>query len=401
MKKTFLFAALAAFTLLATSCGDADAEANSIIGTSIRLGNLEVAQKDFPERMTWNEAKQACKDLGAGWRLPTKEELNLLYENKAKVGGFVTRHYWSSTENDYGSAWSQNLGDGGQDDGGSHPPSGEDGKYLVRAVSGDSPSVDDGSVIGTSIRIGYLEVAQKDFPERMSWFAAKKACEDLGAGWRLPTKEELNLMYNNKDKIGGFHIYNFYWSATGGESSRNIDDNYAETQHFYYGKEDVGHKEYDKHSVRAVATATSYGDSDAEAKRLNDSTAAAAFASAVSASSAVSAAIIGTPIRLGNLEVAQKDFPERMEWNEAKQACAILGAGWRLPTKEELYLLYENKAKIGGFANKYYWSSTERHYFSNESETKHANILNFNNGKQGGVSDSKWENYNVRAVRAF
>jgi ABC-type sugar transport system substrate-binding protein len=36
MKKTFLFAALAAFTLLATSCGDADAEANSIIGTSIK-----------------------------------------------------------------------------------------------------------------------------------------------------------------------------------------------------------------------------------------------------------------------------------------------------------------------------------------------------------------------------
>ena len=111
MKKTFLFAALAAFTLLATSCGDADAEASSsygdadaetsggsVIGTPIRLGNLEVAQKNFPEGMSWNEAKQACAILGAGWRLPTKEELNLLYENKAKIGINTSGSYWSSTE---------------------------------------------------------------------------------------------------------------------------------------------------------------------------------------------------------------------------------------------------------------------------------------------------------------
>ena len=361
MKKTFLFAALAAFTLLATSCGDADAEANSIIGTSIRLGNLEVAQKDFPERMTWNEAKQACKDLGAGWRLPTKEELNLLYENKAKIGGFANKYYWSSTENDYGSVWSQNLGDGGQDDGGSYPHGAEDGKYLVRAVSGDSPSVDGGSVIGTPIRIGNLAVAQNAFPMGMNWDKAKQACEDLGAGWRLPTKEELNFIYENKDEIGG--IKGFYWSSTEGSGSL------VWLQSFNSGLQNYSSKHYE-HNVRAVRAFS--GDSPI----VDDGS------------------VIGTPIRLGNLEVAQKDFPERMEWNEAKQACAILGAGWRLPTKEELNLMYNNKDKIGGFANDDYWSSTE-------SNNNYAWLQYFDNGKQYDFSSSKSNKYKVRAVRAF
>ena len=70
--------------------------------------------------------------------------------------------------------------------------------------------------------------------------------------------------------------------------------------------------------------------------------------------------IVGTPIKIDNLEVAQYDFPKRMIWDDAKFACAKLGEGWRLPTKDELNLLYQNKDKIGGFANGYYWSSTER-----------------------------------------
>ena len=59
--------------------------------------------------------------------------------------------------------------------------------------------------------------------------------------------------------------------------------------------------------------------------------------------------IIGKPIKIGNIEVAQYNFPKKMDWNDAKKACARLGAGWRLPTKDELNLLYQKKDKIGGF----------------------------------------------------
>jgi len=64
--------------------------------------------------MNWHEAKIACKKLGLGWRLPTKDELNMLYENKEEIGGFANVNYWSSTEYGNASAWKQSFGSGFQ-----------------------------------------------------------------------------------------------------------------------------------------------------------------------------------------------------------------------------------------------------------------------------------------------
>ncbi len=88
---------------------------DSIIGKPIKLGKLEVAQNDFPNQMNWNDAKKACAVLGNGWRLPTKDELNLVYLNKDKIGGFAINLYWSSTELGYGDAWYQSFKYGNQD----------------------------------------------------------------------------------------------------------------------------------------------------------------------------------------------------------------------------------------------------------------------------------------------
>jgi hypothetical protein len=80
----------------------------------------------------WNDAKIACDKLILNgyddWYLPTKEELNALYENlKTKnIGGFRRNIYWSSSEvrvsneqqdlNNFkpGIAWAQDFGNGGQ-----------------------------------------------------------------------------------------------------------------------------------------------------------------------------------------------------------------------------------------------------------------------------------------------
>ena len=48
------------------------------------------------------------------WHLPSKDELNQLYTQKAKVGGFSTDGYWSSSEIDADSARSQRFSDGNQ-----------------------------------------------------------------------------------------------------------------------------------------------------------------------------------------------------------------------------------------------------------------------------------------------
>ena len=96
-------------------------------------------------------------------------------------------------------------------------------------------------------------------------------------------------------------------------------------------------------------------------------------------------------IKIGNLEVMTEDLGD-MNWDEAKKACKNLGDGWRLPTKDELNLLYENKEKIGGFASSYYWSSTE-------DNATGAFIFYFGNGDTYG--SLKTITYSVRAVRAF
>ena len=50
------------------------------------------------------------------WFLGTLSEMLLMYTNLsyAGVGGFASGYYWSSTENDSGSAWMQSFGNGGQ-----------------------------------------------------------------------------------------------------------------------------------------------------------------------------------------------------------------------------------------------------------------------------------------------
>ena len=61
-----------------------------------------------------------CNKLTVGsyndWFLPSKDELNKLYINKVAIGGFAADFYWSSSENDAYSAWSQYFNSGYQFD---------------------------------------------------------------------------------------------------------------------------------------------------------------------------------------------------------------------------------------------------------------------------------------------
>ena len=59
------------------------------------------------------------------------------------------------------------------------------------------------------------------------------------------------------------------------------------------------------------------------------------------------ASIIGKPIRIDKLEVAQYNFSKRMNFRDANSSCLSLGEGWRLPTFEETALLDKNRDKTG------------------------------------------------------
>jgi Protein of unknown function (DUF1566) len=66
---------------------------------------------------------------------------------------------------------------------------------------------------------------------------------------------------------------------------------------------------------------------------------------------------------------------------------------WFLPSKDELNLLYQQIAVVGGFANWYYWSSSEYNATG-------AWYQSFSSGIQYSY-DVKYDTYCVRAVRAF
>lgn len=102
MKKLILLP----FLLISSFCFAQDAK--EIIGKPIKIENILVAQNDFPNKMNWDQAMAACLKLGEGWRLPNKNELNILWKNKAKIGGFAPKYYWSSTD-ESGVAWKQGF----------------------------------------------------------------------------------------------------------------------------------------------------------------------------------------------------------------------------------------------------------------------------------------------------
>jgi hypothetical protein len=80
---------------------------------------------DAPATCTFNQAQENAVKLDArgrrDWRVPTKDELNVLYQNRAAIGGFEepgsdpVGWYWSSSQFNEYIAWGQRFSDGHQD----------------------------------------------------------------------------------------------------------------------------------------------------------------------------------------------------------------------------------------------------------------------------------------------
>ncbi len=106
---------------------------NVVVGTALGIGsgkgNTEAlvtamvsAAYSFSTGVTTTEhyAAKMCADYRGGghadWFLPSKDELNLMYQNlvEQNLGGFSVDGYWSSSEVDADNAWDQFFGDGGQ-----------------------------------------------------------------------------------------------------------------------------------------------------------------------------------------------------------------------------------------------------------------------------------------------
>jgi hypothetical protein len=94
-------------------------------GVSLDTGKAMYATPaDGKLTYTFDQAQAFCAKLDANghqdWRVPSKGELDVLYQNRDAIGGFdesgsgPAGWYWSSSQSYYYGAWAQRFSDGGQ-----------------------------------------------------------------------------------------------------------------------------------------------------------------------------------------------------------------------------------------------------------------------------------------------
>jgi hypothetical protein len=106
--------------------GDKMPDGTIYVGISPETGKAMYATPaDASLTMTFNDAQKYAAQLDAhghkDWRMPTKAELNVLFNNRAAIGGFdisgsdPAGWYWSALPNLRWTAWGQRFSDGAQD----------------------------------------------------------------------------------------------------------------------------------------------------------------------------------------------------------------------------------------------------------------------------------------------
>lgn len=91
---------------------------------------LQVAENDFEKAMTRNDAQNAFKALGEGWRLPIIEELQLMHRELYQKGLGNFKHFYRSSDCVFGIFPKTFYFERGKSDG----FSGKSGLYRVRPV---------------------------------------------------------------------------------------------------------------------------------------------------------------------------------------------------------------------------------------------------------------------------
>jgi hypothetical protein len=79
--------------------------------------NIEISPKEYEKLLNWYDAMMYCQlmmiDDKTDWRLPTKEDLNYIYNSENDFeNDFVRSSYWTPMEHDSDSAWIHAMNSG-------------------------------------------------------------------------------------------------------------------------------------------------------------------------------------------------------------------------------------------------------------------------------------------------
>jgi hypothetical protein len=190
-------------------------------------GRKMLELSEIKKDVTWEEAMDYAKELGEGWRLPTKEELAII-ANSPRSKEFATEwFFWSSSAsvNFSDSAWFVGLGDGYADI--DHKGS----TYAVRYIRGSFEDLitwcfhnEITSFLQSICKNCMGKKSGVDAHNDMEWsWLAHPWTFDLAQtfkrnGWRLPTVQELvNIFdYDNNSMVKGLEFMKggIFWSSS-------------------------------------------------------------------------------------------------------------------------------------------------------------------------------------------
>jgi hypothetical protein len=106
--------------------------------------------------------------------------------------------------------------------------------------------------------------------------------------------------------------------------------------------------------------------------------------------------VIGNPIEIGNIEVAERDLTELngadLKLVNANRLAKKMGKGWRLPTRDELTEMYKNVNSLPNIKKNAFYMSSETF------GSKAVWVQSFGTGKQEYFTDGG-QAYSVRLVK--
>jgi|GEM_PF-2859501 len=356
-------------------------------------------------------AAEACRVKGSAWYFPSKDELNVMYTNRAAIGGFNTTGtgtstwYWSSSEIVYSLPFIQRFSDGEQ---GTFGGKGKNGKLSVRCMRRDVPPQTNctapwGGVVnhGSSI----TAYASATVPYGSTCSSQNRNCTNgtLSGSYThqnctmsAPANCMLDGVTVTHGSVQVFYNAHTHASCSANSQSRTCSNGILSGGTTYqYANCSASQVEPPNCTIGPVGTICP--DGAIYAGHLNGTRFYAApqdegsflwsdHIYANTGATSTTDGLYNTNILVG-LGVGYN----------AATACRAKGSAWYSPSKDELNVMYANRAAIGGFnltgqfPNGYYWSSSE-------NDNSNAFIQQFSDGAHIN-RNAKSSALSVRCVR--